>query len=444
MEIDIRNKDGWFFQDQDKSIVHEITTIGINELLALAQEEDCWVDYIRYLVHEREKAISDGSWWSRPESSFLKEECLFLNTEGTVHSFPYGKRIITFPIRRHLFRGENQMFPASVPSLNRTLSQFEDETERELYRAVSYLRKNEFGNLIWQIDVVPYWEAKISDVNYDALAQHYGFETHLLDLTNDIRIALFFATCKYDPVTHTYAPLNHQDITKNENTQYGYIYHAPDWIIDYMNGGGALRWGEQHLPRTKEEIKDIQFYLQSGDMDGVAMQIGYQPLYRCHCQSGYIFPMRNETPLQTSPYFEVIKFKQSETLSNAIYTLMKNGKTIFPDEGITEISDLLLQLQNTTTFSTSALEEVYHFDGIDKSIFPSFDSLKNSINGFKTFNGPITIKDSVNAPSIPAEKLKRINNYYNNRDLLVPIGGKIYQRPEDRIYRESCCKMIYG
>jgi len=37
----------------------------------------------------------------------------------------------------------------------------------------------------------------MSEVNYKVLAQHYGFTTFLLDLTNNVKRALFFATCKY-------------------------------------------------------------------------------------------------------------------------------------------------------------------------------------------------------------------------------------------------------
>ena len=57
------------------------------------------------------------------------------------------------------------------------------------------------------LNIVPYWEAKLSDVNFMALAQHYGFETHLLDLTNDFMTALFFATCYYDNQKGKFFPL---------------------------------------------------------------------------------------------------------------------------------------------------------------------------------------------------------------------------------------------
>ena len=52
----------------------------------------------------------------------------------------------------------------------------------------------------------------------DALAQHYGFATHLMDLTNDFKAALFFATCKYVPETDSYRPLTQEAIDKSIQT----------------------------------------------------------------------------------------------------------------------------------------------------------------------------------------------------------------------------------
>ena len=80
---------------------------------------------------------------------------------------------------------------------------------------------------------------KLSEVNYKALAQHYGFETFLLDLTNDVRNALFFATCKW--VEDHFEPLTEEDIMQSERSRYGVIYHTPDWMIDFMNGDNLLK-----------------------------------------------------------------------------------------------------------------------------------------------------------------------------------------------------------
>ena len=310
---------------------------------------------------------------------------------------PYGLRIITFPSKRQLFRGEVQDYHKSVPSLNRIFKDSMDEKVKELVRVIAHLRKWQFGNLIWNINIVPYWEAKLSDVNFDALAQHYGFATHLLDLTNDFKAALFFATCKYVSETDTFRPLTQEDIDENEDTKYGYIFHAPDWIIDYNNGGGFMNWSHNHLFKIEGEnlvpTEQKRFYLQSGDMDGVALQIGYQPLQRCAHQSGYIFPMRNEQPLQENWHFEKLRFRQSVELSTQVYDMMDGGKKEFPNEGVTELRDYTDQIKHSVVFAMDELQAVYENDGVDKNIFPTIDDLKKDLNGYSTSDGVVGIRD---------------------------------------------------
>lgn len=107
---------------------------------------------------------------------------------------------------RHFFRGENQQYLKSVPSLRRR-QEGKSKYECEFIKVIAVMWSFQFLKFIWKIDVVPFWEAKLSDINIDALAQHYGFDTCLLDLTNDFRTALFFATCKYDYKSDSYRPL---------------------------------------------------------------------------------------------------------------------------------------------------------------------------------------------------------------------------------------------
>src|SRR5699024_11881351 len=65
-----------------------------------------------------------------------------------------------------------------VPSLLRKMSG-KTAYEAEILKAIAVMRSFQFFKFIWQINVVPYWEAKISDINFDALAQHYGYNIYL-------------------------------------------------------------------------------------------------------------------------------------------------------------------------------------------------------------------------------------------------------------------------
>lgn len=441
----IYDKDNWLFPDPQKNLIHDITIDDINQLLSYADQDDAWAEAVKQAVVKRDDSLKSGKYPKKTD--WLVEEFQIMQTAGTVIQMPYGLRIITFSSKRQLFRGEVQNFHQSVPSLNRVMKDVEDEKEKELLRVLAHLRKWQFANLIWNINVVPYWEAKLSDLNLDALAQHYGFPTHLLDLTNDFRAALFFATCKYVPETDTFRPLTQAEIDDNEDTKYGYIFHAPDWIIDYMNGGGFSNWSFKHLHNGDPmELPDRnkRFYLQSGDMDGVALQIGYQPLQRCAHQSGYIYPMRNMKPLQEDWHFEKLRFRHSVELSQQVYDMMDGGKKVFPNEGVTELQGFIEQIKHSVIFSMDELQAVFDCDGIDNSIFPTIAELKNALEGYSTSDGKVIIQDEPIGYDIPQDILERVNSHYDGKDLLETVGGMIHQKYPDQEYRKRRCIEIYG
>lgn len=438
----IYNKDGWLFENPQENIVHDITIDDINQLLNYAEQDEMWAIAVKKEVANRDKAIHDGTYTKKTD--WLLEELQITQTEGTVIHMPYGLRIITFPSKRQLFRGEIQNYHQSMPSLNRVLKGCVNEKDKELIRVIAHLRKWQFGNLIWNINVVPYWEAKLSDVNLDALAQHYGFATHLMDLTNDFKAALFFATCKYVPEKDSYRPLTQEDIDQSEDTKYGYIFHAPDWTIDFMNGGGFMKWEREHYNHSDPDIQKKRFYLQSGDMDGVALQIGYQPLQRCAQQSGYIYPMRNELPLQENWHFEKMRFKQSVVVSQQVFEMMDSGKKVFPNEGVNKLRDYIEQIKHSVVFTKGELEGVYDCDGIDKTIFPTISDLEKALVGYTTSDGAIEIQDEPIVYQIPTELLDTVNSHYDGKDLLEAIGGMIHQKYPDQEYRKQRCMDIYG
>ena len=409
----IYNKDGWLFENPQENIVHDITIDDINQLLNYAEQDEMWAAAVKNEVANRDKAIRDGTYTKKTD--WLIEEFQIMQTSGAVVQMPYGPRIITFPSKRQLFRGEIQNYHRSIPSLNRMLKDGMDEKEKETIRTIAHLRKWQFVNLISNINIVPYWEAKLSDVNFDALAQHYGLATHLMDLTNDFKAALFFATCKYVPQTDSYRPLTQEDIDKSEDTKYGYIFHAPDWTIDFMNGGGFMKWEHEHYNLSDPDIQKKRIYLQSGDMDGVALQIGYQPLQRCAQQSGYIYPMRNEPSLQENWHFEKMRFKQSVEVSKQVYEMMDGGKKVFPNEGVNELRNYIEQIKHSVVFTKDELEAVYDCDGIDKTIFPTISDLKKALVGYTISDGTVEIQDEPIVYQIPTEVLDTVNSHYDGK-----------------------------
>jgi hypothetical protein len=164
------------------------------------------------------------------------------------------------------------------------------------------------------------------------LAQHYGFETSLLDITNDARVALFFATCQYDWDTDSYRPLTQKDIdrepTADANPRFGMIFHSPDWVTDYLAPMGSIGFG---MRNPDVFTRAVPYPLSSSALDGTSFQIGYQPFYRCQYQRGYIYPMRENQPMQQNDHFEKLRFRQSVTLSKRIYDMRRLVALILPN-----------------------------------------------------------------------------------------------------------------
>ena len=69
---------------------------------------------------------------------------------------------------RNYYRGENQIYQNSIPSLLRKLNQFSSEKDKALYRIVADMRIAEFKHLIDKFDHVKNWN--YGDVLYELLA----------------------------------------------------------------------------------------------------------------------------------------------------------------------------------------------------------------------------------------------------------------------------------
>ena len=99
---------------------------------------------------------------------------------------------------------------------------------------VADMRIAEFEAFLKKFWHVSNW--KISDVQYDVLAQHYGLETCWPDITSDFNVALFFATCYWDDDQKKWQPLTKYQTEKCEKTQYGMLFHMPSSTMASIGG----------------------------------------------------------------------------------------------------------------------------------------------------------------------------------------------------------------
>lgn len=296
-------------------------------------------------------------------------------TAGTRMYYPHGI-VIDQSQRRNYYRGENQIFPSSVPSLVRKLKQYSTRQEQELYRLVSDMRIAEFRSLLQKFQHVQQW--KDSDILYEPLAQHYGLETGWLDITSDFNTALFFATCYWDGTR--WLPLTKKQTEVDEEHQYGMIFHMPSnrMVHRWLDALEKLKpWTDEPIEnngRVNVRYGKLEHHIYRGDIKNIIYPLGFQPFMRCHMQNGYGIYMRNSHPLQEDYEFEKLRFRHSEKLSRAVFDMMQGGELIYPHEGLKEVQFLIDQIRRETRFSEEAFRyalyrsHYYRVDEADKAL----------------------------------------------------------------------------
>ncbi len=279
-------------------------------------------------------------------------------TAGMQIEYPHGV-VLRQPARSSFFRGENQLYEHSVPTLLRRLNQAYrgDAAAQELYRMVADMRIYEFKCLLEQFEHVQSWSE--SDVLYDVLAQHYGLETCWMDMTSDFDVALFFACCYYDAKAGAFRPLTREQTEQSEQTRWGVIYHMPahvmgsrwDMELDKFSGCSKEVIGQEAEGKRYRLYEHPEY---QGPVQNLIYPIGFQPFMRCSMQSGYGIYMREFQPLQSDMFFQRLKFRHSQELSERIFDAMGGGEKIYPHEGLNRIQFLIDDIAGATDFSRDA------------------------------------------------------------------------------------------
>lgn len=269
------------------------------------------------------------------------------------------------------------------------------------------MRVDECCSSFDRFDAVSHWGC--SDVNYVALAQHYGLRTMMVDITSDLRTALFFACCKMDR-DGKWIPLTNQDFChrasrKTElglgplgDSKYGILFRAPRELIDIR------------LLVEAEEEKTI-------------LPVGYQPFMRCAAQSAYMF-------LATDPHydmyqdtrFEKYRFRLTEEICRWIYDEMQQGKMIYPYEDIPDIYREISEVNRTVVFS----EPVYNkmCDGINKT-----DMAEEEKRLFLHYLSDQGVTSSPGKAVFSEERIKEINKKYTPEYAEKLIKTTTWMRP---------------
>lgn len=145
-----------------------------------------------------------------------------------------------------LYRGQNEETVPCIPTIYRG-----NPNDAQVF--LQRMRLVQFHRLLKSHPVVTqFFEKHHFLVNEEGLAQHYGLKTEVLDLTSNLDVAMFFATCKYNKGNDTY------DYYHEEGEHEGILYvfdpirdnePSPSIYIENYMHGNISPIGLQAFPR---------------------------------------------------------------------------------------------------------------------------------------------------------------------------------------------------
>lgn len=206
----------------------------------------------------------------------------------------YDDRMAAVPMPMSpLWRGENEFHEKCLPSLYRRKWSPLQKLERQI--------QLEDLRLILQVNPeIKEMEESGLEVNYNGLAQHYGIETNVLDLTNSFLVAAFFATTIYDSMMDVYRPIMH-------TVSQGVMYFFPS--------GGFLNFG-QDVPIWPIGMEALR---RPGEQRGFGMEMTEQKKDLNQYMDGHLF-----------------RFWHNSAASMRIWNETKGGSVFFPYDPMTE------------------------------------------------------------------------------------------------------------
>lgn len=272
------------------------------------------------ITSQRKKSLEKGEIFTfeNPRHDLYADTC----TDGYIVEYPHGL-VMTHSYMPFYYRGQIKDYGTCYSSLFRDLyaNKYNDgEKTRKIF--LNQLRINEFNHLINNFTQVKEWP--FGTVFTYAIAQHYGFNTDIIDFTSDLDVALFFACCKHIG-NNRYLPLDEEDI---ESDKYGLLF---------------------------QRIVILDLFPMS-----IVSPIGYQPFTRCNRQRGYYVYTKFGEDIQATDYFKIFRFEHSIKLSKELYTKYDGGKKLFNYDALDDVSDLLETIKKAKTFSNESFEDTYN------------------------------------------------------------------------------------
>lgn len=230
-----------------------------------------------------------------------------------VVEFPDNKLFsVPEPLYGPLFRGQSSYYEICRPTIFRKL-------QNDFFSIINILKFEEWKLILQDHPYIKQFIENNIDVNYKGLAQHYGLDTNLLDLTNNIYVASFFATTDYNYETNSYKPVL-------ERIRIGVLYLKPFGVF-----------GPDQLASTKLKL----------------LPVGHENLKRPGEQRAFSYEMSSEENFNTIPGIHKYFFYHDPDVSKKIFSFFNEGRKLFPYDPAERIVKELLA---TKSFSKEAFE----------------------------------------------------------------------------------------
>ena len=282
-----------------------------------------------------------------------------------------------------LMRGQNDYYAQCQPSFFR-----KKQTDVEIL--IQRLRTAEFMGLLTTHPVILEVQSKCK-VEYLAIAQHYGFPTEYIDITNNKWVAAFFASCRYDEKTEKYTPVD-----ENFGSGVGVVYVSDPDIQNRLFFNVQIL-GFQYCPRPTKQFS-------------------------------MVYKMSPNENLDTHPEFKRIVFRHDKRAAQLVYEMAYQQKRYFPFDRIAqkaqiirsadyELSPIAFELCRQlkwTTLSDSEIKDILDANGIkyhnDNRLIKAHFELEEIAKDIKDWESFGRIKlDSSLLPTIPVYQLPNVN-----------------------------------
>ena len=267
------------------------------------------------------------------------------------------------------YRGECRYHEMTLPSGMRDIS---DKTNIpcSTQKLIDKLKLEDFTAIVKTFPNTYFTQLEGYNIRYDALAQHYGLRTNLIDVTCEPFVAAFFATHRYNSDNETYQMVT--DGIGCIKKAWPYLFLFPDAI----NGGIKSIIGLQQFKRPtlqrafcweyqQPEMNysdDFHSTSESSNIEDISLGDDAPNQESAYINSSRINASQQQNVAPDNLNWSIIKFYQSRSMSQKIHNLFYDGDTciLFPDELISRAAKAVNKRKAVTIRSVYAVADELH------------------------------------------------------------------------------------